>query len=193
MTRTAAFLAVMLALVAVLVAICGSSAHTPLAYTPLTSGFQTLGVPVDAGRESPRAWDRVASTPSSSILPSTSQPAPSAPGATNSPKPLYRPRPTATPVVGGIGAAVVTVRGTATWYSRTSGGAAAASRLRGYLGPDWRGMTVRVCGVRCVRLVLDDYESSMIAGRLIDLSPVDFERVCGPLSGGVCQVEVSHG
>ena len=78
-------------------------------------------------------------------------------------------------------------------YQYHAGQAAAAARLRGFLGRDWRGSIVRVChdGL-CLRIRLTDYESSLIPGRLIDLDSSDWRRLCGPLSRGVCEVEVSR-
>jgi hypothetical protein len=83
--------------------------------------------------------------------------------------------------------------GISTWYEYHSGQAAAARTLREAIGPNWRGATVRVChGARCLSLVLTDYESSQLPGRLIDLDAADFQRLCGPLSLGVCAVEVAR-
>ena len=173
MTRTAITLAVMLALIAVLAAICGSSAHTPLAYTPLTSGFETLGVP-GSSELSPVQGDRKPglATPLGSLggqgvatPPSTSQPAPS---ATRRPK-------------ASIGTAVGAVKGSASFYAYVPGGAAAAARLRDAIGSNWRGRRVTVWyGSRHVVVTLSDFESSLIPGRLIDLDEASFAALVGP-------------
>lgn len=126
------------------------------------------------------------------------------PGATYGPVPLYLPSPTATPIApsptpartprsatsapkptprptGEIGTAVGAVKGVGTFYAAPTGTAAAAKRLRDAIGPTWRGRRVRVCyGSRCIVVLLDDYESSTIPGRLIDLSEGSFEQLAGP-------------
>ena len=85
------------------------------------------------------------------------------------------------------------VKGTATWYAHPAGHAAAALRLRDALGPNWRGMRVKVCKsvstYQCVTVILDDFESSTIPGRLIDLAAGDFARLA-PLGAGVLSVTV---
>ena len=190
MTRTAAFLAVMLALLA---ACTTASAHTPLAYTPLTSGFQRLGVPGWSGRPPVQgaatagALSPSLSTPSQS----TSQPVPGAPGATNSPKPLYRPRPTATPVVGGIGDTAGALKGQSTWYNDGPGlYGAAGPKLRALI-PGYLHRYVTVCarGV-CVRVRLITSCACQPDTRLIDLSLDAFSRLAAP-SVGILEVTVS--
>ena len=143
------------------------SAATPTPYAPLAqSEFATLvpAVPVDAGGESRKAWDRVASTPSPSILPSGRPPR-----------------------------VVPSLTGTATWYAYNAGQAAAAKPLRDFLGAGWRGAFARVCHYGlCLRIRLTDSEASLLPGRVIDLDASDFRRICGPLSIGVCDVTVSR-
>ena len=147
------------------------------------SAFQSFvpDGPVDAGRfpggdpVGSRGGGRFDSgfSPAPSILPSG--------------RPTYTPRPVplVPPYVG--------IKGVATFYAYHPGQAAAARRLRDALGPNWRGMTVRVCGpLRCLRIVLTDYESSTIPGRLIDLDRSDFARLCGDLGRGVCDVVVTR-
>ena len=192
MTRTLAFLAVMLALVAVLAAICGSSAHTPLAYTPLTSGFQTLGVPGSAGAVAPDATLSRRSDGRASTPPSTSQTPKSVPSATRRPK--ATPRPT-----GGIGEPVAAFRGVASWFCNppVSGCTAGypASGMYAAAGPrlrvgDWRGRYVEVSiGGRSVRVQLIDW--CACGDHLIDLYSSVLTRLGLPLSKGVYLTEVS--
>jgi hypothetical protein len=115
----------------------------------------------------------------------------SSPALAPTPTPSVRPHPTGgliPPYVGFRGLA-----GTSTWYAYRSGQAAAGRALRDAIGADWRGATVRVCHAgRCLSVVLTDYESSLIPGRLIDLSSSDFLTLCGSLSKGICSVEVSR-
>jgi hypothetical protein len=85
------------------------------------------------------------------------------------------------------------VAGVATFYAYHQGQAAAAARLRDLLGPSWRGMVVRVDGpLGHLYVRLTDWESSLIPGRLIDLSSEDFLTLCGPLSRGICSVVVTR-
>lgn len=94
--------------------------------------------------------------------------------------------------LGSVGQPAIGVQGTATWYAYHPGQAAAGARLRNALGPNWRGMTVEVCGPAGCKVVrLTDYEASTIPGRLVDLDSRDFPKVCGPLSLGVCHVTVT--
>lgn len=135
------------------------------------------------------------------------------PGATYGPGSLYLPSPTATPIAPSPTPARTprratsaptptrtprtyfgpSVAGISTWYVYHQGQAAAAKTLRDFLGAGWRGEVVLVChdGL-CLRIRLTDYESSLIPGRLIDLDSSDFRRICGPLSIGICSVEVSQ-
>jgi len=177
MTRTLVFLAVLLSCCLVLLLVTSSRSLTAQSWQPYRGGFEPVA------------------------------------GATYSPVPLYLPSPIATPVVapsqtpksgprrtpaptGSIGTAYVGVKGVAgigTWYRYHRGQAAAAARLRDALGPNWRGMSVQVCHLHsCIEVVLTDYESSQIPGRLIDLDSRDFAAICGPLSKGVCAVVVTH-
>lgn len=88
--------------------------------------------------------------------------------------------PTARPT-GGIGTAVGTVKGSASFYAYVPGGAAAAARLRAAIGPNWRGRRVTVWyGGRHVSVVLSDFERSTIPGRLIDLNQGSFAQLVGP-------------
>lgn len=96
------------------------------------------------------------------------------------------PAPSARPRADRAGGRIL-ARGTATWYDYVPGGAAAGPSLRRALGPAWRGTRVTVCARRCVRVVLSDW---MRADRLVDLDDAAFRAVCGPLSRGVCRVEV---
>jgi hypothetical protein len=183
-TRTLAILVVGLALVLLLVLLATLSAprvrsSAPSAWRPVPATLfsrwpEVPVVPVDAGttgRMSPREPDAVAD---SSILPSV------------------RPHPTGAlipPYVAEKG-----VAGVATFYAYHQGQAAAAARLRDALGPDWRGLVVRVDGpLGHLYVVLTDFESSLIPGRLLDLDARDFAAICGPLSTGVCDVTVTHG
>lgn len=86
--------------------------------------------------------------------------------------------------------------GVATFYQFAPGGAAAAVALRKAIGPMWRHTRVRVCsGQRCVVVVLSDYESSLIPGRVIDLNEQSFAELAGPgwYQRGVLAVTVSWG
>ena len=82
--------------------------------------------------------------------------------------------------------------GYATWYATGSPRwAAAGPELR---HPGWRGSSVVVRGpAGRVRITLGDW---CACGKrhglptLIDLPPAAFQRVCGPLSLGVCRVTV---
>ena len=189
MTRNLLWLLILLAMVGLLVFVSHVSAvksDSPTGYRPLAgSQFVSLSPSVGAGRvagspDSPRA--------TSSVLPSA-LPTPTTPrSASPAPKPSTRPHLVSGPSVAGI----------STWYRYIPGQAAAAKALRAFLGPDWRGMTVRVCASdqqvrKCLSVVLTDYESSTIPGRLIDLDASDFAAICGPLSIGVCPVTVVNG
>ena len=87
--------------------------------------------------------------------------------------------------------------GWASWYANGPGFfAAAGPELRRDVGSAWRDSSVVVTGVgtgqaRSVSLPLTDWcRCTGSADRLIDLSVAAFERVCGPLSLGICRVEV---
>ncbi len=128
--------------------------------------------------------------------------APTPPGAGASPTPAGSPPPVGvTPTALTIEPATARnprltpppegITGDATYYAYHPGQAAAAAALRAYLGPNWRGMTVTVAtDDRAIRVVLTDYESSTIPGRLIDLDAGDF-ALLAPLSRGVVQVTVT--
>ncbi len=80
-------------------------------------------------------------------------------------------------------------KGTASWFDSPIGVSAAGPALRTALGSGWRGTRVTVCGpAGCAVTVLGDW---MRADRLIDLDVSVFPAVCGPLSLGLCQVEVT--
>lgn len=98
------------------------------------------------------------------------------PSATHRPQ-IATPRP-----AGGIGTAVGAVKGTASFYAYHPGQAAAAKRLRDAIGPNWRGtlVEVRYAGRKPIFVVLTDFESSTLPGRLIDLSEEDFGTLVGP-------------
>jgi hypothetical protein len=111
------------------------------------------------------------------------------------PAPRTTPKPSTGPV-GHIVPPYVAIRGTATWYRHSAGHAAAAASLRALLGPNWRGMRVRVCKSvstyqRCISVVLDDFEASTRPGRVIDLAASDFARLA-PLGAGVLSVTVEE-
>ena len=217
MTRTLAFVAVLLAGVVVLAIACssGSSAQTPHAYTPLSSGFQTLGVPGSAGPGASPAstgcnvssgsvqWPRESSSSVSpsgcgngrpSTPPSTSQTPKSSPSATRRPKASI-----GTAV--GIGEPVAAFRGVASWFcdppvSGCTAGypasgmfAAAGPRLR--VG-NWRGRYVEVAiGGRSVRVQLIDW--CACGDHLIDLYSSVLTRLGLPLSKGVYLTTVTWG
>ena len=106
-----------------------------------------------------------------------SLPSPDCAGRTETPSPM-------TPAV-----VVPKAVGVATWFNSPAGVSAAGPDLRAELGPGWRGMRVRVCSRQaCVTTILGDW---MRADKLIDLHAPLFRAVCGPLSRGICRVEVS--
>lgn len=80
------------------------------------------------------------------------------------------------------------VRGVASWYRWHPGEAAAGPALRRALGPNWRGMTVRVCGkVSCTTVRLTDW--CLCTRRVIDLDVRAFARLADP-SRGLVMVSV---
>ena len=82
------------------------------------------------------------------------------------------------------------VTGTASWFRSPVGVSAAGPELRAALGPGWRGTVVTVTANGfSVRTQLGDW---MRADRLIDLDAPIFVRVCGALSRGLCEVEVTR-
>ena len=83
------------------------------------------------------------------------------------------------------------VGGKATYYAYHEGQAAAAHDLKVMVGPDWRGMRVRVTGPNGNSIIvrLTDSESSRRAGALIDLDTRDFAKLA-PLSTGRIDVMV---
>jgi hypothetical protein len=81
--------------------------------------------------------------------------------------------------------------GVASWFAAPAGTAAAGKALRAFLGHDWRNDRVRVCGpVGCRTLALTDWMGN--PRRLVDLPAVEFPRICGPLSIGLCRVTVGR-
>lgn len=114
----------------------------------------------------------------------------------SSPPPSGRPHPTGVAGVSPLSYGASSgraIQGIATWFSYVPGQAAAAARLRDLLGPSWRFATVRVCHAgRCLNVVLTDYESSAIPGRLIDLDVSDWAALCGDPARGVCDVTVTR-
>lgn len=161
-----------LAIVLLLIATQPAQGITPTPYRAVPqSGFSRIA-PVDAGSLEPQVPVTVGITPiQPSILPSGS------PGPTT--RPVRPPR--------------TYLSGVATFYVYITGQAAAAKPLRDFLGAGWRGSFVRVChdGL-CLRIRLTDWESSLLPGRLVDLSSQDFRRICGPLSQGICEVRISR-
>lgn len=83
----------------------------------------------------------------------------------------------------------VAISGSASWFRSPRGVSAAGPALRTALGSGWRGSRVRVTGPAGSAVVtLGDW---MRADRLIDLDDDVFPDVCGPLSKGICRVEVT--
>ena len=89
-------------------------------------------------------------------------------------------------------AALMSVSGIASWYAADGPHAAAGPALR--VG-DWRGRVVTVTGPAGTFVVALAGWCQCYAGtgreRLIDLSDEAFVAVCGPLSRGLCEVEVT--
>jgi hypothetical protein len=83
------------------------------------------------------------------------------------------------------------VTGEASWFASPIGVSAAGPALRAALGANWRGTLVKVTGPHGFAwTILGDW---MARDRLIDLDVNVFPAVCGPLSRGICEVEVSLG
>ena len=80
--------------------------------------------------------------------------------------------------------------GQATYYDYHQGQAAAGPALRQWLGPDWRGSTVRVCSRACVTVTLTDW-CACSGERVVDLDRRDFARLA-PLSVGVVAVTITE-
>lgn len=92
-------------------------------------------------------------------------------------------------------AASSSISGYATWLDTTPGTAAAGPALRSWLGPDWRGQTVKVCHGGCVLVALTDWcACADRSGKptLVDLSRSDF-AVIGDPGAGVISVTVNRG
>ena len=80
-------------------------------------------------------------------------------------------------------AARAVLRGLASFYDWKSGEAAAGPALRAFLGPKWRGQTVRVCaGGRCVTVKLSDW-CQCYGVRVIDLDRASFAALASPALG----------
>jgi hypothetical protein len=90
-------------------------------------------------------------------------------------------------------ATVTELSGVASWFASPIGVSAAGPALRAALGPSWRGQRVTVTGpAGSAVVVLGDWCGCTTAGeKLIDLDDGAFVAVCGPLSRGVCDVEVT--
>jgi hypothetical protein len=87
--------------------------------------------------------------------------------------------------------AIYPLDGKATWYRYHAGQAAAGSELREYLGPNWRGMKVRVCGPEaCINVTLTDW-CGCPGSRVIDLDKRDFE-IISDVWRGVAPVTVTR-
>jgi hypothetical protein len=83
------------------------------------------------------------------------------------------------------------LQGVGSWFPAPAGTAAAGRSLRAFLGHGWRNDRVRVCGpAGCRVLVVNDWMGN--PRRVIDLPAVEFPRICGPLSIGLCKVRVSR-
>jgi hypothetical protein len=201
MTRNLIVLLVAVALIGLLILVSFLSvprvrSTTPHAYRPLPAVLFSRwpAVPVDAGSR-PLVPARAGSTVvPPSILPSGRQTAPS---ATKPPLALHPPKPTATPVVGGLVPPYVGAKGlagVATWWDSFGHGmyAAAGPKLRALLGPGYVGEWVTACsGGRCVRVKLITSCACQPDTRLIDLSADAFSQLA-PLSVGVIPIEVDH-
>lgn len=165
-----------LALAFLLAACTTTSAHPPLAYTPLTSGFVPLDapgwsgtIPATAG-QSPRLWFGWLPTPRIKAAPT--------------PSPSARPLRTIGPVS--------RLSGVSTWWDSWGPGlyAAAGPRLRAAMGTYLhRYVTACSRGV-CVRVRLTTSCACQPDTRLIDLSLDAFEELASP-SLGVIPIEVS--
>ena len=174
MTRTAWTALAGLLLAATLVAVCLAPARgtTSRGYQAFDGPWTSLGSvgypPESSSGNLGTSHDRptASSTPQSSPSPATTPRS-----ATPSPRPTRAPR-----IYFGASAT-----GSASFYAYVPGGAAAAARLRDAIGPNWRGRRVTVWyGGRHVTVVLSDYESSLIPGRLIDLNEASFAQLVGP-------------
>ena len=121
------------------------------------------------------------------MFPSPSVPAPPAAAGLGVRGGGAPPRPMAAPV------ALMSVSGIASWYATDGLSAAAGPALR--VG-DWRGRIVTVTGPAGTLAVTLAGWCQCLAGtsreRLIDLSDEAFRAICGPLSRGLCEVEVEH-
>ena len=173
-----AFLALLLAGIAILLLVSTSRGVSGLGWSPWAgpmSSFPGSVVPAQSGGKP---------TPTSAALPPSSAPT-TAPQATRKPKPSVRP-------TGEIGTAVGALKGQATWFASLGSWdyGAAGPRLRAAMG-NYLGRFVRVCaGSRCVVVKLVTSCACQPDTRLIDLSRSAFSRLGDP-SVGVLEVTVS--
>lgn len=171
MIRRIAFAVAVLVGIWVLYAQLPSKAVEGHAWTPLPeSQFRSFSV--DAGGESRKAWNRVASTPSPSILPRASV----------TPRPTVRPTRT-----------THSIEGQATWFASLGSWdyGAAGPKLRAAMGPHYLGRFIQVCANgRCVVVKLVTSCACSPDTRLVDLSLDAFSRLASP-SLGIIPIEVS--
>jgi hypothetical protein len=191
--RTRTFIAALLLLVALLFTL-------GVVFPPRSLGDQSVaatavpssefGIVGSAGRDgtSPRPpWDvRDARDVRRSI------PVPnSTPALGSAPVPSLAPVPRLPAVHRASVAPVASTTGTlASWYAdpRRTGLYAAVPAFRWGMTP----FPVTACGpVGCLAVMAVD-NGPHVAGRGVDLSPLAFVRVCGPLSLGICHVEVTR-
>ena len=79
------------------------------------------------------------------------------------------------------------IHGDASWVRASLGSHYLAARMP-------RGTVLRICGpLACIVRTVNDYGPSAKAfpERIVDLSAKDYQRVCGPLSSGICPVSVA--
>ena len=172
--RTTATFLTGAALVAILTLLClapvrGTTSRGYQAFDGPWTSLGSVGYPPESSSGNlGTSHDRptASSTPQSSPSPATTPRS-----ATPSPRPTRAPR-----IYFGASAT-----GSASFYQYVPGGAAAAARLRDAIGPNWRNKRVTVWyGGRHVTVVLSDFESSLILGRLIDLNESSFAQLVGP-------------
>ena len=181
MTRTLAFLAVLLAGTLILLSLAATSAHTGSAWRALPeSDFATMvpAVPGSAGAVGgysptvgPQSWSPSSTPPSGPIFSPTA-------------KPVSTSRPC-------CASSTVTAKGWATYQPGTGLWGSPSQLVY-----DWTGSHVRVCGPLACRSI--ETRGWCACGErhgertLIDLSEEAFAVLCGDLSAGVCRVEVSR-
>ena len=187
MSRTLAFLAVLLAGVLILLSLAATSAHTGSAWRALPSGeFRAVPgsagtIPATAGR-SPEGFGGSLLPIPGSIAPSTP---PSGPIFSPTAKPVSTSRPC-------CASSTVTAKGWATYQPGTGLWGSPSQLVY-----DWTGSHVRVCGPLACRSI--ETRGWCACGprhgerTLIDLSEEAFAVLCCDLSAGVCRVEVTRG